>query len=95
MFPGSASPALEVSNETAPTLILVGEKDEKVPYLQSIQLKEALETANVSHHLIVYPDVGHSFICHHDSAITQETHLNALNTTIQFFDARAFNSNLA
>ncbi|WP_425930291.1 alpha/beta hydrolase fold domain-containing protein [Pseudomonas sp. NyZ201] len=93
--PEGASPALEVSNESAPTLILVGEKDEKVPYLQSIQLKEALETANVPHHLIVYADVGHSFICHHDSAITHETNLNALNTTIQFFDARAFNSNLA
>ncbi|WP_341795808.1 MULTISPECIES: dienelactone hydrolase family protein [unclassified Pseudomonas] len=60
-----------------------------------IQLKEALETANVSPHLIVYPDVGHRFICHHDSAITHEINLKALNTTIQFFDPRAFKSNLA
>jgi acetyl esterase/lipase len=88
--PKGASPALEVSNETAPTLILVGRKDEKVPYLQSIQLAHALAAANVPHQLTVYPDVGHSFICEQDSTITHKTNLEALNTTIQFFDARAF-----
>ncbi|WP_349975708.1 alpha/beta hydrolase [Pseudomonas sp. WHRI 8519] len=88
--PKGASPALEITSETAPTLILVGKEDEKVPYLQSVQLKEALEAANISHQLIVYPDVGHSFICTHDSSITRETNLQALNTTIQFFDAKAF-----
>lgn len=86
----SASPAFHTTSRTSPMLILAGKKDRKVPYLQSMQMKDALDRVGVPNFLCIYEKVGHSFICEDEPAETNRVNLSAINKTIDFFDALAF-----
>jgi len=70
-------------------LILAGKKDRKVPYFQSVQMKDALDRVGVPNFLYIYEEVGHSFICEDNPAETNRVNLLAINQTIDFFDALA------
>lgn len=55
----AASPALHVTTETAPHLLLHGDADPQVPYDQAPTMQEILEKAGVDVELIRVPGGGH------------------------------------
>lgn len=57
----NSSPVNFVTANSAPTLILHGERDYIVDVSQSILLKKKLEQQNVMHELITYPQEGHGW----------------------------------
>jgi acetyl esterase/lipase len=56
-----ASPALQVTKESAPMLLVHGDKDETVPLQQSVLMAEVLKQAGVEHQLIVIKNADHHF----------------------------------
>lgn len=55
------SPLFDLHKVTTPTLILVGEKDVRVPPAQSQELHNALKALNVPTAFYIAPDEGHSW----------------------------------
>jgi dipeptidyl aminopeptidase/acylaminoacyl peptidase len=55
------SPLKYVSNVTTPTIILVGEKDERVPAPQSVEMYRALKSLGVPTHLYIAPREPHGW----------------------------------
>ncbi len=55
------SPLKDLWKVTTPTLILVGERDERVPMPQSVELYRALKANGVPTHLYVAGEQGHSW----------------------------------
>jgi dipeptidyl aminopeptidase/acylaminoacyl peptidase len=55
------SPLFDVHRVTTPTLVLVGENDNRVPMPQSVELYRALKHNGVPTHLYVAPDQGHGW----------------------------------
>ncbi len=56
-----SSPINFVSAQSSPTLLLQGGKDELVSPSQSILLKSKLQSFNVPHEYVFYPDEGHGW----------------------------------
>jgi acetyl esterase/lipase len=81
----SASPVSYVNADAPPMLLLVGDADKAVPYLQTMEMAKALKAADVEHKLTVLPDVDHHFIGSTHAA-TQEANQKALEETIRFID---------
>jgi acetyl esterase/lipase len=54
-------PALLVTPEFPPTLLIHGDADAAVPVEQSMQMAEALRANGVEHEKLIVPGVGHSF----------------------------------
>lgn len=55
------SPLVHVTPDDAPTLLIVGAKDELVPISHSQNIEEAFEKENVTSELIVFDEAGHGF----------------------------------
>jgi len=55
------SPLFDVHRVTTPTLVLVGENDNRVPMPQSVELYRALKHNGVPTHLYVAPNQGHGW----------------------------------
>jgi dipeptidyl aminopeptidase/acylaminoacyl peptidase len=55
------SPLKYVANVTTPTIFLVGERDERVPMPQSVEMYRALKANGVPTHLYVAPRAGHGW----------------------------------
>jgi len=55
------SPIREIAKVTTPTIVLVGENDERVPMPQSVELYRALKSNGVPTHLYVAPRQGHGW----------------------------------
>ncbi len=55
------SPLKDISNVTTPTLVLVGERDPRVPLPQSVELYRALRSNGVPTHLYVAPREPHGW----------------------------------
>ncbi len=55
------SPLKYVSNVTTPTIILVGERDERVPPQQSVEMYRALKSNGVPTHLYIAPREPHGW----------------------------------
>lgn len=53
------SPSSFVQNFSTPTLIITGEKDYRVPYTQSIQYFNTLQTLGIDSRLIIFKNDGH------------------------------------
>ena len=53
------SPSNYVQNFSTPTLIITGEKDYRVPYTQSIQYFNTLQTLGIDSRLIIFKNDGH------------------------------------
>lgn len=56
---GPNSPLVHVTPDDAPSLVIMGGKDELVPQKHGHWIAEAFERENVKHKLIVFPDAGH------------------------------------
>jgi dipeptidyl aminopeptidase/acylaminoacyl peptidase len=55
------SPLKYVASVTTPTIFLVGERDERVPMPQSVEMYRALKSNGVPTHLYVAPRAGHGW----------------------------------
>ena len=56
-----ASPLFDLHRVTTPTLVLVGENDNRVPMAQSVELYQGLKSNGVETHLYVAPEQGHGW----------------------------------
>lgn len=54
-----ASPIYHISDDTPPTILAYGEKDNLVSYSNALRLKDKLEEHRIDHKLINYPNSGH------------------------------------
>jgi acetyl esterase/lipase len=81
-----ASPALQVTAETPPMLIIHGEEDTVIPVQQSRTLDAALRKAGVQSELLVLAGIGHQFVGVTAQA-THEASIRALDRSIEFIDA--------
>lgn len=78
----ASSPLKDVAKVTTPTIFFVGEKDERVPMPQSVEMHRALKANNVPTALYVAPREPHSW--------TEPRHqLNRLNLEIEWFEKYA------
>ena len=71
-----SSPVHYVTGTATPTLIFHGSKDDLIPAAQSLLLKNKLQSVNVPHKLVIYPNEGHS--------------LSGTNLTNSFEEIRTF-----
>jgi acetyl esterase/lipase len=80
-----ASPVTYVDKSDPPMLLIAGDKDQTVPYQQSVEMNDRLKAAGVTSELIIIPDVDHSFIGKTPASTTDATQ-KAVAATIGFFD---------
>lgn len=57
----SSSPINYVTAKSAPALLLQGDADPLVPVAEANMLNDKLNTAGVTHQLVIYPGEGHGF----------------------------------
>jgi len=81
----AASPVSYVNAKTPPMLLIVGDADQTVPHLQTLEMAERLKTAGAPYDLIVIPGVDHVFIGKTPDQ-TREACLKALDATFRFID---------
>lgn len=66
------SPLFAVTADDAPTLLLVGVKDDLVPVSHSRLIRDAFAAQKIDHQLIEYPNAGHGFAGDDQKSSTEE-----------------------
>jgi dipeptidyl aminopeptidase/acylaminoacyl peptidase len=61
-----SSPLAWVRTWHSPVLLIQGDDDREVPFLQTVQLAAALRRNHVPHEELIFPDEVHSFLLHRD-----------------------------
>jgi dipeptidyl aminopeptidase/acylaminoacyl peptidase len=61
-----SSPLAFVKTWHSPVLLIQGDDDREVPFLQTVQLAAALRQQNVTVQELIFPDEGHDFLLHRD-----------------------------
>ncbi len=61
-----SSPLASVKTWRSPVLLIQGDDDRDVPFLQTVQLAAALRRQHVPFRELVFPDEGHTFLLHRD-----------------------------
>jgi dipeptidyl aminopeptidase/acylaminoacyl peptidase len=74
-----SSPLSSVNTWRSPVLLVQGDDDDEVPFLQTVKLAAALRQRDVDVHVLVFPDEVHDFLLHRDW-------LAAYQATIDFFN---------
>jgi len=74
-----SSPLASVQLWRSPVLLIQGDNDDEVPFLQTVQLAAALRERKVIAETLVFPDEVHDFLLHRDW-------LAAYTATVDFFD---------
>jgi dipeptidyl aminopeptidase/acylaminoacyl peptidase len=59
-----SSPLAQVENWRSPVLLVHGDDDRNVPFLETVTLVEKLREHRVEHELLILPDEVHSFLVH-------------------------------
>ncbi|HUP22737.1 MAG TPA: prolyl oligopeptidase family serine peptidase [Thermoanaerobaculia bacterium] len=59
-----SSPLAQVENWRSPVLLVHGDDDRNVPFLETVELVEKLRQHGVEHEILVFPDEVHSFLVH-------------------------------
>jgi len=77
------SPVAHVAGATTPTLLMVGEKDVRVPTPQSIEMLRALRASGVEAELLVFPGEPHGLR-------TPKHRLHKINSEIAWFERHLF-----
>ena len=67
-------------------LLIAGAEDRTVPYQQTLEMADRLETAGVRHELIVLPAIDHVFIGKTPEQ-TREASLQGLAATLRVIDS--------
>jgi acetyl esterase/lipase len=81
----AASPIRYVGREDAPMLLVVGNEDSVVPYVQSLQMSAQLDNAGVRAEMVTLAGVDHGFIGR-TPADTRDAALQAMQSTFRFID---------
>lgn len=74
-----SSPLAWVKTWHSPVLLIQGDDDREVPFLQTVQLAAALRRHHVPHQELIFPDEVHSFLLHRDWVA-------AYAATVKFFN---------
>ncbi len=74
-----SSPLASVDTWRSPVLLVQGDADPEVPFLQTVQLAAALRAHNVPFQELIFPDEAHAFLLH-------RTWIAAYTATVEFFD---------
>lgn len=74
-----SSPLASIKLWRAPVLLIQGDDDDEVPFLQTVQLAAALRERNVDVQALVFPDEVHGFLLHRNW-------MAAYTATADFFD---------
>lgn len=74
-----SSPLYSVNTWRSPVLLVQGDDDDEVPFLQTVKLAAALRARNVDTQVLVFPDEVHDFLLH-------RTWVTAYQATIDFFN---------
>lgn len=74
-----SSPLARVDDWRSPVLLVQGDNDDEVPFLQTVQLAAALRQRNVDVQELIFPDEVHDFLLHRDW-------MAAYSATAEFFD---------
>ena len=74
-----SSPLASVDTWRSPVLLIQGDADPEVPFLQTVQLAAALRARNVPFQELIFPDEAHNFLLH-------RTWVAAYTATADFFD---------
>ena len=74
-----SSPLYSVDTWRSPVLLIQGDDDDEVPFLQTVRLAAALRERKVDTQVLVFPDEVHGFLLH-------RTWLTAYQATIDFFN---------
>lgn len=75
-----SSPLASVKSWRSPVLLIQGDDDDEVPFLQTVQLAAALRERSVNAQVLVFPDEVHDFLLFRDW-------LAAYTATANFFEA--------
>jgi dipeptidyl aminopeptidase/acylaminoacyl peptidase len=75
----ASSPLESVNTWRSPVLLVQGDDDDEVPFLQTVRLAAALRKRDVDVKVLVFPDEMHDFLLH-------RTWVTAYQATIDFFD---------
>jgi acetyl esterase/lipase len=79
------SPLVNVTPDDAPSLVIMGGKDELVPSKHGSWVAEAFERENVKHKLIIFPDAGHGLE-------GEENRATMIREVVGWFDAHLKNA---
>ncbi|MFP5235076.1 MAG: S9 family peptidase [Acidobacteriota bacterium] len=74
-----SSPLARVDDWRSPVLLVQGDNDDEVPFLQTVQLAAALRQRKVDVQELIFPDEVHDFLLHRDW-------MAAYSATAEFFD---------
>jgi len=74
-----SSPLASVDTWRSPVLLIQGDADPEVPFLQTVQLAAALRARNVPFQELIFPDEAHDFLMH-------RTWMAAYTAAADFFD---------
>ncbi len=74
-----SSPLAAVKYWRSPVLLIQGDNDDEVPFLQTVELAAALRQRKVDTQVLVFPDEVHDFLLHRDW-------MTAYTSTAEFFD---------
>lgn len=85
-FLRSAGPVNHVSADSAPMLIIAGDRDILIPHRQSIEMAGQMASAGAHAQLEILPGVGHDF-AGETEAQTRAANQQALDITMRFLDA--------
>jgi acetyl esterase/lipase len=86
----AVGPINYVDAKDPPMLLLHGQEDAAVPVIQARVMLERLKSAGVPAQLVEYPGANHGWMSATPEA-TRETHLKALQATLDFFDVTLAN----
>lgn len=75
-------PVLNIDSHYPPTMLLHGNRDEDVPYEESMHMEKALATANIPHQFITIPEGKHVF----DKNMQNPTVNDAFKQVIEFLN---------
>lgn len=75
----ASSPLSSVNTWRSPVLLVQGDDDDEVPFLQTVELAAALRQRHVDVHVLVFPDEVHSFLLYRNW-------MAAYQATIDFFN---------
>jgi len=74
-----SSPLASISSWRSPVLLIQGDNDDEVPFLQTVQLAAALREKRVDVQTLVFPDETHAFLLNRDW-------MAAYTATVEFFN---------
>lgn len=75
----NSSPLSSINKWRSPVLLIQGDADPEVPFLQTVQLAAALRRQNVEFKELIFPDEAHNFLLYRDW-------FAAYAATVDFFD---------